>query len=119
MNCLYDEVFRWDQHLHTICFRDSVRNGKLGPNAYLKNLCTMSGGSYRKVASFAELKHRMHMLAQHSGVQATVKIATTTLDSSQPVNLWFNQSAKIKKPTQTISSQQHVELAHRSNAEES
>lgn len=49
---LFEEVFRWDQHLHTFCFRESLRNGTMMANPALYELCSLTGGSYTRITSF-------------------------------------------------------------------
>lgn len=54
----YDEVFEWNQKLHVINFRGEVDPG-------LREVVRVSGGTYRKVESFNNLKYRMQFLANN------------------------------------------------------
>lgn len=49
---LFEEAFRWDQHLYTFCFRESLRNGVKMPNPALFELCKLTGGGYSCIKSF-------------------------------------------------------------------
>jgi hypothetical protein len=57
-----------------------MRSGKFSANSAVKSLSTLTGGSYKKVSSFHELKHRMHMLGQNCQVQATLKMQVKGLE---------------------------------------
>ena len=49
---LFNEAFRWDQNLHTFCFREKLRGKTPQPNPTLVDLCKFTGGTYTHVTSF-------------------------------------------------------------------
>ena len=81
---MFEEAFRWDQHLYTFCFRESLRNGVKMPNPALFELCKLTGGAYSCVQSFTQLKHLIERLAHCSTTQVSVKI------DQQLIQCFFN-----------------------------
>ena len=71
---IFEEAFRWDQHLHTFCFRESLRNGNKMPNPALYELCKLTGGSYSCINSFQELKSQIERLAHTSTSCVSIKL---------------------------------------------
>lgn len=62
---LFNEAFRWDQSLHTFCFREKLRGSQPQPNPTLVDLCKLTGGTYTHVTNFAKLKRQMERLGSH------------------------------------------------------
>ena len=60
---VFNEAFRWDQNLHTFCFREKLRGATPQPNPTLVDLCKLTGGSYTHVTSFQKLKCQIERLA--------------------------------------------------------
>jgi len=89
---LFEEAFRWDQHLHTFCFRESLRNGNKMPNPALFELCKLTGGSYTSIHSFSHLKTQIERLAHSSITEVCIKI------EQRLVQCFFNVQAKVKRP---------------------
>lgn len=87
---LFKEVFRWDQHLNVLSFRDSRVGGRKQANQALLELTRMTGGTYCHVADFASLRQRIEIIA-HSTTNVVIKI------DQVPVRFFYNLAAKIKK----------------------
>lgn len=114
---LYEEAFRWDQHLHTFCFRESLRNGNKMANPALYELCKLTGGSYTCIHSFGQLKTQIERLAQSSMTTVSLRF------NQRLVQCYFNVQSKVKRPQPQaqLRNQQGVqplEKAHRTNLEE-
>ena len=105
---LFEEAFRWDQHLHALCFRESFRNGIKQANPTLAELCKQTGGSYTYVERFNLLKTCIELLA--TSCTTTVGMRVTTPDKqTNLVQFYFNINSKIKKP-QIQNANQQIQL---------
>ena len=51
---MYNEVFQWDQKLHVVNFGRNQKKGR-----ELVELCRRTGGSFKTVESFSELRYRI------------------------------------------------------------
>lgn len=89
---IFEEAFRWDQHLHTFCFRESLRNGSKMANPALYELCKLTGGTYSYVQSFNQLKMQIERLAHTSNTCVSLKL------DHKLVQCYFNVQSKIKRP---------------------
>lgn len=88
----FEEAFRWDQHLHTLCFRESLRNGTKMANPALLELSKLTGGSYSRINSFTQLKTIIEKLAQNSITTVSLKL------NQRLIQCYFNVQSKVKRP---------------------
>jgi hypothetical protein len=51
---MYEEVFQWDQKLHVIDFKSTAKGGE----SDLKKLVAHTGGTYKQVSSFGDVRFR-------------------------------------------------------------
>jgi len=58
---MYEEIFQWDQKLHVVDFKIQTSKGE----SELKRLCATTGGTYKQVRSFGEVRFRSQLLAEN------------------------------------------------------